>query len=48
MGTERDDQGMRLEAAIDDWVAEKLAASPEWSRGQWRSILALLEVEEPK
>ncbi|MEV7239630.1 hypothetical protein AB0N06_39060 [Streptomyces sp. NPDC051020] len=38
--------GTEAEAAIDQWAAEELAASPDWSASQWRRNLTLLKIEE--
>ncbi|WP_327074082.1 hypothetical protein OG196_25985 [Kitasatospora purpeofusca] len=43
-----DDQELAIEAAIDLWVEEHLAASPAWSTDKWRSILELLGFEDLK
>ncbi|OPF71178.1 hypothetical protein VT50_0234710 [Streptomyces antioxidans] len=44
MSTEGDD----LDAQIDAWTQEQLAASPGWSMEKWSSVMAILELDDPR
>ncbi len=44
MSTDGDD----VEARIDAWVQEQLAASPSWSKEKRDAIVAILELNDPE
>ncbi|AJE85329.1 hypothetical protein SLNWT_4953 [Streptomyces albus] len=39
--------GHDVEAKIDAWTQEQLAASPVWSMEKWDTIVAILEPDDP-